>query len=284
MALASRISRSIGPRFFSRGFAAAAKPQTFAIYRYDPDQQAKPFLQEYSIDLKSCGPMILDALIKIKDEVDTTLTFRRSCREGICGSCAMNINGKNGLACLLYIEPSSKPIEIQPLPHTYVVKDLVPDLTNFYNQYKSIEPWLKRKDVKGKGDKEYFQSREDRAKLDGMYECILCACCMTSCPSYWWNPEYYLGPAVLMQAYRWIADSRDQFTEERLAWVNDTMKLYRCHGIMNCTNCCPKGLDPAKAIVNLKEQVAETYKDGWKSMMTEQIVKNKGRESGMMYM
>ncbi|CAJ1370238.1 unnamed protein product [Effrenium voratum] len=151
------------------------------------DKQAKPFLQE-------CGPMILDALIKIKDEVDATLTFRRSCREGICGSCAMNINGKNGLA---NTRLSSKPIEIQPLPHTYVVKDLVPDLTNFYNQYKSIEPWLKRKDVKSKDDKEYFQSREDRAKLDGMYECILCACCMTSCPSYWWNPEYYLTTWVL---------------------------------------------------------------------------------------
>jgi len=266
-----------------RACSAMASPQKFAIYRYDPDSQAKPFLQEYTIDLNTCGPMILDALIKVKDEVDPTLTFRRSCREGICGSCAMNINGKNGLACLLYIEPNTAPIEIQPLPHTYVVKDLVPDLTNFYNQYKSIEPWLKRKDAKAKGEKEYFQSKDDRAKLDGMYECILCACCMTSCPSYWWNPEYYLGPAVLMQAYRWIADSRDQFTEERLAWVNDTMKLYRCHGIMNCTNCCPKGLDPAKAIVHLKEQVQDTYKDAWKGMMTEQIVKNRGRESGMMY-
>jgi len=261
-----------------------ADPQKFAIYRYDPDTMAKPFLQEYVLDLKECGPMILDALVKIKDEMDATLTFRRSCREGICGSCAMNINGKNGLACLLYIEKSSAPIEIQPLPHTYVVKDLVPDLTNFYNQYKSIEPWLKRKDVKAKGAAEYFQSREDRAKLDGMYECILCASCMTSCPSYWWNPEYYLGPAVLMQAYRWIADSRDQFTEERLAWVNDTMKLYRCHGIMNCTSCCPKGLDPAMAIVKLKQQVAETYTDGWKGMMSDQISANKDRESGMMYM
>jgi succinate dehydrogenase (ubiquinone) iron-sulfur subunit len=243
----------------------------------------KPFLQTYNIDLKSCGPMILDALIKIKDEVDPTLTFRRSCREGICGSCAMNISGKNGLACLQYIEPSPKPIEIQPLPHTYVVKDLVPDLTNFYNQYKSIEPWLKRKSVKAEGQRENIQSKEDRLKLDGMYECILCACCMTSCPSYWWNPEYYLGPAVLMQAYRWIADSRDEFTEERLAWVNDTMKLYRCHGIMNCTNCCPKGLDPAKAIVEMKEQVSATYKDSWKSMMAKEISKNTGRESGMMY-
>jgi len=261
----------------------ASQMQKFAIYRYDPDTAEKPHLQEYNIDLSATGPMILDALIKIKDEVDPTLTFRRSCREGICGSCAMNISGKNGLACLLYIEPDEKAIEIQPLPHSYVVKDLVPDLTNFYNQYKSIEPWLKRKDVKKAGEKEFFQSHEDRVKLDGMYECILCACCMTSCPSYWWNPEYYLGPAVLMQAYRWIADSRDQYTNERLAWVNDTMKLYRCHGIMNCTNCCPKGLDPAKAIVELKAQVAETYTDGWQEMMAKEVGKNKGRESGMMY-
>jgi succinate dehydrogenase (ubiquinone) iron-sulfur subunit len=281
-----------------RGFCAAAgAPQKFAIYRYDPDTQQKPFLQEYTIDLKKCGPMILDALIMIKDEVDTTLTFRRSCREGICGSCAMNISGKNGLACLLYIEPDAKPIEIQPLPHTYVVKDLVPDLTNFYNQYKSIEPWLKRKDTIDKTTKptfnalgqrttqtEYYQSKEDRLKLDGMYECILCACCMTSCPSYWWNPEYYLGPAVLMQAYRWIADSRDQHTEERLAWVNDTMKLYRCHGIMNCTNCCPKGLDPAKAIVHLKEEIAAGYTDSWQSMVAKEIKNSAGRESGLMYM
>jgi len=260
------------------------KPQKFAIYRYNPDKMEKPFLQEYTIDLAKTGPMILDALVKIKDEVDPTLTFRRSCREGICGSCAMNINGKNGLACLLYIEPNAKPIEIQPLPHQYVVKDLVPDMTNFYNQYKSIQPWLQRKDSKLPGEKEHFQSIEDRLKLDGMYECILCACCMTACPSYWWNPEYYLGPAVLMQAYRWIADTRDQYTTERLAWVNDTMKLYRCHGIMNCTACCPKGLDPAKAIVNLKEQIAEGYTDGWKDVMAEEISKNTKRESGMMYM
>jgi succinate dehydrogenase (ubiquinone) iron-sulfur subunit len=266
-----------------RAFAGAANLQKFDIYRYDPDTQKKPFLQTYEIDLKSCGPMILDALVKIKDEVDPTLTFRRSCREGICGSCAMNISGKNGLACLLYIEPSEKPIEIQPLPHSYVVKDLVPDLTNFYNHYKAIEPWLKRKDVKPKGQAEYFQSPEDRALLDGMYECILCASCMTSCPSYWWNPEYYLGPAVLMQAYRWVADSRDQHTEERLAWVNDTMKLYRCHGIMNCTNCCPKGLDPAKAIVNLKAQVDETFKDTWKHTMVGEIKKGSAREAGLGY-
>eukprot|EP00746_Dinoflagellata_sp_MGD_P154993 gnl/MRDRNA2_/MRDRNA2_85157_c0_seq2.p1 gnl/MRDRNA2_/MRDRNA2_85157_c0~~gnl/MRDRNA2_/MRDRNA2_85157_c0_seq2.p1 ORF type:complete len:300 (-),score=56.43 gnl/MRDRNA2_/MRDRNA2_85157_c0_seq2:75-974(-) len=277
-----------------RAFSATANMQAFKIYRYDPEKQAKPFMQEYTIDLNECGPMILDALIKVKDQVDSTLAFRRSCREGICGSCAMNIQGKNGLACLMYIEPGPAAIEIQPLPHTYVVKDLVPDLTNFYNQYKSIEPWLKRntptsgkvlpgKRSEGGGVRENYQSIADRAKLDGMYECILCASCMTSCPSYWWNPEYYLGPAVLMQAYRWIADSRDEFTSERLAWVNDTMKLYRCHGIMNCTNCCPKGLDPAKAIVNLKAEVAETYNESWKSMVAGEIKKNVGRESGMMY-
>merc|ERR1719421_1177691 len=276
------LGRKVAPTC-TRAFSAAANMQAFKIYRYDPEKQAKPFLQEYKIDLNECGPMILDALIKVKDQVDSTLAFRRSCREGICGSCAMNIQGKNGLACLMYIEPGPEAIEIQPLPHTYVVKDLVPDLTNFYNQYKSIEPWLKRKEPKAAGQKEYFQTKEDRAKLNGMYECILCACCMTSCPSYWWNPEYYLGPVVLMQAYRWIADSRDQHTEERLAWVNDTMKLYRCHGIMNCTNCCPKGLDPAKAIVHLKEEVAQGYTDAWSGQMAEQVKKNTERESGMMY-
>lgn len=267
----------------TRSFAAATQMQKFAIYRYDPEQQAKPFLQEYDIDLKACGPMILDALIKVKDEIDTTLAFRRSCREGICGSCAMNIDGENGLACLLYIEPKPKPIEIQPLPHSYILKDLIPDMTNFYNQYKSIEPWLKRKEPKAEGQAEFYQSKEDRALLDGMYECILCACCMTACPSYWWNPEYYLGPAVLQQAYRWVADSRDQHTAERLAWINDTMKLYRCHGIMNCTQCCPKGLDPAMSIQLLKNQVANEFDDGWTQTKAGEIQASRGRESGMMY-
>jgi succinate dehydrogenase (ubiquinone) iron-sulfur subunit len=275
----SRVTRGARPVAGVRAFST----QGFKIYRYDPEAGGKPKLQHYDVDLSTCGPMILDGLIKIKDEMDSTLAFRRSCREGICGSCAMNINGKNGLACLLYIEPSDKAIEIQPLPHTYVVKDLIPDLTNFYNHYKSIEPWLKRKEPKAKGEREFLQSKEDRDKLDGMYECILCACCMTSCPSYWWNPEYYLGPAVLMQAYRWIADSRDQFTEERLAWVNDTMKLYRCHGIMNCTNCCPKGLDPAEAIVHLKQECEDSYSANWKSVIAGEGRKNAGRESGMMY-
>jgi succinate dehydrogenase (ubiquinone) iron-sulfur subunit len=266
----------------TRAFSAA-QMQSFKIYRYDPDAMGKPYLKDYSVNLKECGPMILDALIKIKDEMDPKLAFRRSCREGICGSCAMNINGHNNLACLAYIEPSASPIEIQPLPHTYVVKDLIPDLTNFYNQYKSIEPWLKRRTPKTAGQKEYLQSKGDRNKLDGMYECILCACCSTSCPSYWWNPEYYLGPAVLQQMYRWVADSRDEYTAERLAWVNDTMRLYRCHGIMNCTNCCPKGLDPAKSIVNLKNSIEEEYSEDWKSVVAKQLPSNKDRASGLMY-
>merc|ERR1719146_15617 len=266
-----------------RAIRRSSQMQTFKIYRYNPEHMAKPKMVEYELDLQKCGPMILDALIEIKDKNDTTLSFRRSCREGICGSCAMNVNGHNNLACLAYIEPSPNPIEIQPLPHTYVVKDLIPDLTNFYNQYKSIEPWLKRDTPKSAGQKEFLQSKDDRLKLDGMYECILCACCSTSCPSYWWNPEFYLGPAVLQQAYRWIADSRDQFTDERLAQLNDTMKLYRCHGIMNCTNCCPKGLDPALMIVKLKEQVSEGYSDAWKNKMSAEIKKNSARESGMMY-
>merc|ERR1712054_445831 len=272
--------------------AAATRMKSVDIYRYDPDKSSEPSMQNYQVDLNACGPMTLDLLLKIKNEQDSTLTIRRSCREGICGSCAMNINGRNTLACLDRIEDDGKPMKILPLPHMFVVKDLVPDMSNFYAQYKSIEPWLQadaeltKVDTEGPAPygKEHLQSKEDRAKLDGMYECILCACCSTSCPSYWWNPEYYLGPAVLMQAYRWIADSRDQFTDERLAWVNDTMKLYRCHGIMNCTNCCPKGLDPAKAIVELKAQVAETYEDGWQKMVAGEVTKNANRESGMMYM
>merc|ERR1719159_2041740 len=264
----------------TRGFAT----QDFKVYRYDPVSKSKPSLQTYTIELTKCGPMILDALLYIKDEMDSTLALRRSCREGICGSCSVNINGKNTLACLAYIEPSNKPIDILPLPHAYVVKDLVPDLTNFYNQYKSIEPWLQRDDVGTKklSDPEYYQSRDDRELLDGLYECILCACCSTSCPSYWWNPEYYLGPAVLQQAYRWVIDSRDQQTDSRLSWLNDTMKLYRCHGIMNCTACCPKGLDPAKSIVHLKDMVSSNYQDGTYQLMKGKVAElASGRESGL---
>ncbi|KAL2529028.1 Succinate dehydrogenase [ubiquinone] iron-sulfur subunit 2 [Forsythia ovata] len=226
--------------------------KTFQIYRWNPDNPDKPKLQEYKIDLKECGPMVLDALIKIKNEIDPTLTFRRSCREGICGSCAMNIDGGNELACLTKISsgPSSM---ISPLPHMFVIKDLVVDMTNFYNQYKSIEPWLKRKNPPSTPGKENLQSKEDRKKLDGMYECILCACCSTSCPSYWWNPESYLGPAALLHANRWIMDSRDEYTEERLEAINDEFKLYRCHTILNCAKACPKGLNPGKQIQNIKK-------------------------------
>merc|ERR1739848_753237 len=202
------------------------------------------------------GPMMLDALIRIKNELDPTLTFRRSCREGICGSCAMNINGQNTLACLCRIPTESKDdVKLYPLPHTYVVKDLVPDLTHFYKQYKSIKPFLQR-DTPSPDGKEYRQTKEDRKKLDGLYECILCACCSTSCPSYWWNSEEYLGPAILLQSYRWLADSRDERTAERKTNLENSMSLYRCHTILNCTRTCPKGLNPGKAIAEIKKQMA----------------------------
>jgi len=190
--------------------------------------------------------MVLDALIKIKNEIDPTLTFRRSCREGICGSCAMNIAGTNTLACLSHIDTTTSVTKIYPLPHMHVVKDLVPDMFNFYEQYASIKPYLQRKTPGVKG-KENLQSKENRAKLDGMYECILCACCSASCPSYWWASEKYLGPAVLQQAFRWIDDSRDEFTKERLEALDDAFKLYRCHSILNCSKTCPKHLNPGSA-------------------------------------
>lgn len=230
----------------------------FKIYRWSPEVLGqKPYIATYPVKLSECGPMVLDALVKIKNEQDPGLTFRRSCREGICGSCAMNINGTNTLACLSYIDKTStKPTKIYPLPHMYVVKDLVTDMSNFYEQYKSIEPWLHTtKNPKMKGATEWLQTKEDRKKLDGMYECILCACCSTSCPSYWWNADTYLGPAVLMQAYRWIEDSRDQNTDERLAQLDDAFKLFRCHTIMNCTKVCPKHLNPGKAIANIKKRI-----------------------------
>lgn len=216
------------------------------IYRYNGK---KPYLSNYTIDTKKTGPMVLDALIKIKNETDSTLTFRRSCREGICGSCSMNINGVNTLACLTPLNKHDK-IKIYPLPHMSVIKDLVVDMSNFYEQYKSIKPWLQ---TSKSPEKEHLQSKEDRYKLDGLYECILCACCSTSCPSYWWNSDKYLGPAVLMQAYRWINDSRDENKKQRLADLNDDYKLYRCHTILNCTRTCPKGLNPGKAIAEIKK-------------------------------
>ncbi len=230
--------------------------KAFKVYRYDPDSGANPRYDHYSIDLDKCGPMVLDAIIKIKNEIDPTLTFRRSCREGICGSCAMNIDGKNGLACTMAIDDVKGEVRITPLPHMEVVKDLVPDMTHFYAQYASIEPWLKSSTPEPSG-KERFQSPADREKLDGLYECILCACCSTSCPSYWWNSDKFLGPAVLLAAYRWLADSRDEAAGERLDQLEDPFRLYRCHTIMNCANACPKGLNPAKAIAETKKLVAE---------------------------
>jgi succinate dehydrogenase / fumarate reductase iron-sulfur subunit len=225
------------------------------VYRWNPDDGMNPRLDTYYIDEASCGPMVLDALIKIKNEIDPTLTFRRSCREGICGSCAMNIDGKNGLACLKGLNEVEGAVTIYPLPHMQIIKDLVPDMTNFYAQHRSIEPWLKTDTAAP--PKEWRQSREDREKLDGLYECILCACCSTSCPSYWWNSDRYLGPAVLLQAYRWVIDSRDEATGERLDNLEDPFRLYRCHTIMNCVQACPKDLSPAKAIAELKKLMVQ---------------------------
>ena len=236
-------------------FAAAngaKNKKVFRIYRWDPDTGENPRVDTFEINLDNCGPMVLDAIIYIKNEIDTTLTFRRSCREGICGSCAMNIGGTNTLACTRAIEDFKDAISIYPLPHMPVIKDLVPDLTQFYEQYASVKPWLQAQTEPAAGQ-ERLQSKEQRAKLDGLYECILCACCSTSCPSYWWNSDRYLGPAVLLQAYRWIVDSRDENTSERLDALEDSFRLYRCHTIMNCTNTCPKGLNPAKSIAEIKK-------------------------------
>lgn len=226
---------------------------SFEIFRWDPEKDIKPQVSNYSVDLAKCGPMVLDALLYIKNEQDSSLTLRRSCREGICGSCAMNINGLNTLACIKRIDSSLKKIKVYPLPHMFVVKDLVPDMSNFYAQHKSVQPWLQTDH--SDSSKEQYQSREDRSKLDGLYECILCACCSTSCPSYWWNSDKYLGPAVLLQAYRWIMDSRDKSTKDRLKFLEDPFKLYRCHTILNCTRSCPKNLNPGKAIAGIKKQI-----------------------------
>ena len=235
--------------------AGARKPKTFKIYRWNPDDAQNPRVDSYTIDLADCAPMVLDALIKIKNEIDPTLTFRRSCREGVCGSCAMNIDGTNTLACTKPIEEVDGDVAIYPLPHMPVIKDLVPDLTMAYAQLRAIEPWLKSESPPP--DRERLQSQGERAKLDGMWECILCFCCTTSCPSYWWNGDRYLGPAVLLQAYRWIADSRDEATGERLDALEDPFRLYRCHTIMNCTSVCPKDLNPAKAIAEIKKMMVE---------------------------
>jgi succinate dehydrogenase / fumarate reductase, iron-sulfur subunit len=235
----------------------AARTKTFRIYRWDPDRGVNPRLDTFTLDLDACGPMVLDALIKIKNEVDTTLTFRRSCREGVCGSCAMNIDGANHLACTSPIADIRGDVVIYPLNHMRVIKDLVVDLQPSYAQYRLIKPWLQTQ-TPAPRDRERPQSIEERAQIDGYWECILCFCCTGGCPSWWWTGERgYLGPAVLLQAYRWIADSRDEATEERLDDLHDPFRLYRCHTIMNCTRTCPKGLNPGKAIALIKKAIVE---------------------------
>lgn len=231
--------------------AGSGNTKTFKVYRWNADDGENPSVDSYTVDLDDCGPMVLDALIKIKNDIDPTLTFRRSCREGVCGSCAMNIDGTNTLACTKFIDEVDNEVKIYPLPHLPVVKDLVPDLTTPYAQLSSIEPWMKTQSPAPA--RERLQTPEERRKLDGLYECILCFCCSTSCPSYWWNGDRYLGPAILLQAYRWIADSRDEETGDRLDQLEDPFRLYRCHTIMNCTKTCPKGLNPAKAIAEIKK-------------------------------
>jgi succinate dehydrogenase / fumarate reductase, iron-sulfur subunit len=238
--------------------SGAARVKKFKIYRFDPDSGENPRYDTFEIDLDDCGPMVLDALIKIKNEIDPTLTFRRSCREGICGSCSMNMDGRNGLACTTAIEDLKGEVRITPLPAMSVIKDLVPDFSRFYAQYASIRPWLQTVSPTPSG-KERLQTPEQREQLDGLYECILCACCSTACPSYWWNSDKFLGPAILLQAYRWLADSRDEMTGERLEQLEDPFRLYRCHTIMNCANVCPKGLNPAKAIAEIKKLQVEKH-------------------------
>ncbi len=235
--------------------ANAARPREFHIYRFDPSRDAQPRMDTFTIDLDEIAPMVLDAIQKIIDEVDPSLALRRSCREGVCGSCAMNINGKNRLACLTHIDDMGDgPIRLTPLPHLEVIKDLVGNLEQLYAQYELIEPWLKNDEPVP--ERERLQRPEDRDKLDGSYECILCFCCSAACPSYWWNGDRYLGPAILLQAHRWLIDSRDDHTGERLDALDDPFRLYRCHQILNCTSACPKGLNPAKVITDTKRMLA----------------------------
>ncbi|MBM3952420.1 MAG: succinate dehydrogenase iron-sulfur subunit [Rhodospirillales bacterium] len=235
--------------------AGATRVRRFRVYRYDPDAGDNPRLDTFEVDLDRCGPMVLDAMIKIKNEMDATLAFRRSCREGVCGSCSFNIDGTNTLACTKAIDDIKGDVKIYPLPHMPVVKDLVVDLSVPFAQYASIKPWLQAETPAPAAER--LQSPDERAKLDGLWECILCFSCQTSCPSYWWNGDRYLGPAVLLQAYRWLADSRDEAAGERLDELNDPFRLYRCHTIMNCTSTCPKGLNPGQAIGAIKSLIAE---------------------------
>ncbi len=238
----------------------AMRTKQFDVYRWNPDSGENPRVDTFHIDLDGCGPMVLDAVLKIKNEIDTTLAFRRSCREGVCGSCAMNVNGKNTLVCIKAIEDYEGTIKIFPLPHMDVIKDLVADMTNFFAQYASIKPWIETQTPAPK-DRERLQSKEERKKLDGLYECVLCACCSASCPSYWWNSDKYLGPAVLLQASRWLEDSRDENAGDRLDELEGSYKLYRCHTIMSCTDTCPKGLNPAKAIADIKKMMVVRQQD-----------------------
>lgn len=226
----------------------------FSIYRYDPDANNKPYMQDYDIALEPTDHMLLDAILRIKMQ-DDSLTIRRSCREGVCGSDAMNINGRNGLACITSIRDLKEPVVLRPLPSFPVIRDLVVDMTQFFKQYHSVTPYLINYDPPP--EKERLQSPEQRDELDGLYECILCACCSSQCPSFWWNPDKFVGPAGLLQAYRFIADSRDQATDERLDDLNDAYRLFRCRTIMNCSEVCPKGLEPSRAIEKIRLQLSK---------------------------
>jgi len=225
----------------------------FEIYRYDPDKDERPYMQKLDVEVHPDDRMLLDVLVRIKQDVDDSLALRRSCREGVCGSDAMNINGKNGLACTTNLRELSEPIVLRPLPGLPVVRDLIVDMTHFFNQYHSIKPFLINDQAPP--EKERLQSPEAREEIDGLYECILCACCSTACPSFWWNPDKYVGPAGLLQAYRFIVDTRDEATAERLDNLEDPYRLFRCHTIMNCTDVCPKGLNPTAAIGKIKEML-----------------------------
>lgn len=223
----------------------------FEIYRYDPDKDERPYMQKLEVELEPTDKMLLDAIIRIKSDVDDSLAIRRSCREGVCGSDAMNINGKNGLACTTNLLELKEPIVLKPLPGLPVVRDLIVDMTHFFNQYHSIKPFLINDQPPP--EKERLQTPEAREEIDGLYECILCACCSTACPSFWWNPDKFVGPAGLLQAYRFIVDTRDEATAERLDNLEDPYRLFRCHTIMNCADVCPKGLNPSAAIGKIKE-------------------------------
>jgi succinate dehydrogenase / fumarate reductase iron-sulfur subunit len=235
------------------GAAGGARSLRVEIYRYDPERDERPRMQKVEVQLQPHDKMLLDALLRIKSDVDDSLSFRRSCREGVCGSDAMNINGKNGLACVTNLRDLKEPIVLKPLPGLPVIRDLIVDMSDFFKQYHSIRPYLINDTPPP--EKERLQSPEEREELNGLYECILCACCSTACPSYWWNPDKFVGPAGLLQAYRFIADSRDQATGERLDNLNDPYRLFRCHTIMNCVDVCPKNLSPARAISKIRDML-----------------------------